>query len=297
MFQAPTAALMRDVSPSFAKCVTTVIGPPIDMQKAIKQHEQYSAAVKSCIQETVEVNIYINHLPIYYSNLIHKIASDENHADCCFIEDTVVVVGQTAVINCLGHESRRGEVGPVQTQLELAFQLGKKIHVMSNSPGAHIDGGDVLTMPTHQFVGLSKRSNLAGVEFLRQAFGGAVQIHAIDMLKVAGSTLHLKCLVSGLDAKRIVVVDSARGRAVFDEMQRVSGNAFTPIYVPDEISANVLSFPWAKPQPTVLVQAGFPASELILRNLLEPEGWKLIMVEMSEFIKADGALTCCSVLV
>ncbi|KAJ3013115.1 UNVERIFIED_CONTAM: N(G),N(G)-dimethylarginine dimethylaminohydrolase 1 [Siphonaria sp. JEL0065] len=278
MFQQPTTALLRHLSPSFTKCVTSVdldsVGA-IDMDKANTQHDLYAEAVKSCIDSVVEVE------------------ADASHPDCCFIEDTLVICGDTVVVNNLGHESRRGEVVGVQKHLGQISGVSR-VWNMSDSKGAHIDGGDVLTLPSHQFVGLSKRSNLEGVEFLRSAFDGKVQVHAIDMLKITGTTLHLKCLVSALDQTTIVVADNASGRAVFAEMQRIAEH-LTPIYVPDEVAANVLSFPWAKPQPTVLIQANFPASETILREKI-PSGWRIITLDMSELIKADGALTCCSVL-
>ncbi|ORY45686.1 hypothetical protein BCR33DRAFT_716330 [Rhizoclosmatium globosum] len=280
MFKAPSTAILRNLSPSFTKCVTNVdlsVSGAIDMAKAHEQHNLYAEAVKECVSATVEVE------------------ADANHPDCCFVEDTLVVCDNVVVVNSLGHESRRGEVGPVRKALEQIPSI-KSIHNMSDVPDAFIDGGDVLTMPRHQFVGLSKRSNVKGVEYLRSVFGNEnMQVHAIDMKQLTGTTLHLKCLVSGLDQNTIVVADNASGRAVFDEIQRVSENAYKAIYVPDEVAANVLSFPWAK-QPTAIIQAGFPESEKILREKI-PAGWKIVTLNMSELIKADGALTCCSVLI
>ncbi|KAJ3247967.1 hypothetical protein HDU78_002397 [Chytriomyces hyalinus] len=280
MFQSPSIALVRRLSPSFAKCVTEVdlasVGP-IDMAKAALQHDAYVEAVTKCIGTVVEVD------------------HDENHPDCCFIEDTLVVCGDTAVANCLGHESRRGEVHQVAKALEKVPAVTRIVR-MADHAGAHIDGGDVLTLPGHQFVGLSKRSNAEGVEFLRKTFEGKVSVHAIDMHKLTGTTLHLKCLISALDQETIVVVDNASGRAVFEEMQAATNNAYKAIFVPDQVAANVLSFPWAKPQPSVLIQANFPDSEAIFRKEI-PSHWNIMTMDMSEFIKADGALTCCSVLI
>ncbi|KAI9349779.1 hypothetical protein BDR26DRAFT_798759 [Obelidium mucronatum] len=260
MFQTPTTALLRQLSPSFAQCVTSVdleSAGPIDLAKAQLQHQLYQLAVTASVASTVEVE------------------ADAAHPDCCFVEDTLVVCGDTAVANCLGHETRRGEVGPVKKALEkvgLEFRELNTFCPMAEVEGAHVDGGDVLTLEKHQFVGLSKRTNTKGVEFLK------------------------KCLVSGLTPTTIVVADNASGKAVFDEMQQLSGNILSPIYVPDEVAANVLSFPWAKPQPTVMIQANHPKSEAILRKNI-PVDWKIVPLDMSELIKADGALTCCSVLV
>ncbi|KAI8616493.1 hypothetical protein BC830DRAFT_1063364 [Chytriomyces sp. MP71] len=254
MYRAPTTALLRHLSPSFEKCVTAVDlneAGAIDMAKANAQHDRYAGVVKACVTTVIEVD------------------ADANHPDCCFIEDTLVVCGDVAVVNCLGHESRRGEVGPVRAQLEKVPTI-KRVVNMANAEGSYIDGGDVLTMPHHQFVGLSKRSNMKG-------------------------TLHLKCLISALDQSTIVVVDNTSGRAVFEEIQRLTNDAYKAIFVPDQVAANVLSFPWAV-KPTCIIQASFPKSEEILRASI-PTGWNIITLDMSELIKADGALTCCSVLI
>ncbi|KAJ3124033.1 N(G),N(G)-dimethylarginine dimethylaminohydrolase 1 [Physocladia obscura] len=291
MFQAPKVAVLRGLSTSFAQCVTSIdlnAAGAINMQKAQEQHERYTETVRACVEKTVEVE------------------SDSAHPDCCFVEDTLVVCGATAVVNSMGHQTRRGEVGPVRAALSQVPAI-TNIRIMTDeAPGAHIDGGDVLTMPGHQFVGLSNRSNLKGVEYLRSVFStpanNNIQVHAIDMLKITGTTLHLKCLVSALNQSTIVVADNPAGRAVFEEMKLISGgtngsdSSFLPIYVPDEVAANVLAFPWALPQPTVVVQANFPESEKILRASV-PDSWKVVTLDMSELIKADGALTCCSVLI
>jgi dimethylargininase len=122
--------------------------------------------------------------------------------------------------------------------------------------------------------------------FFLQAFDGQAQTF---ILQPPGEMLHLKCCVTALeDTKTLIAVDSAR--AVVDEMNRLTDNYYTAIYVPDLVAANVLSA-----NGVVLIQEGFPRSEQILRDHLTSA--QVVALNMSEIIKADGALTCGSILI
>ena len=108
-------------------------------------------------------------------------------------------------------------------------------------------------------------------------------------IPVPKGTLHLKCLVSAVNDRILVVADNENGRQLWGDIQR-STEHYSVVMVPDEISANVLAMP---DKQTLLIQKGFPHSEAVLREKLAD--WKIVSLNMSENIKADGALTCLSV--
>ncbi|KAK9710770.1 hypothetical protein K7432_008234 [Basidiobolus ranarum] len=264
--------LVRELPKSFTKCVTSVDlqQSPIDWELANQQHQAYVDILRKFVPHVVTVE------------------ADENHPDCCFVEDTVVCVNGTAVINHMGHKSRRSEVNGIASALEKVPAV-KKI-VRMTAP-ACADGGDVLAVGDYIFAGLSHRTNKEGVEFLKEVFGETHSVFGVPMAE----TLHLKCLVTAIDRETIIVADNKNGRDVFDFIQEKSNNAFKAVYVPDEISANILSFP---EHSAVVVQHGFIKSEKVIAEAAQKMSiCDVYSLDMSEFRKADGALTCCSILI
>ncbi|ORX93077.1 hypothetical protein K493DRAFT_285096 [Basidiobolus meristosporus CBS 931.73] len=264
--------VVRDLPKSFTKCVTSVDlqQDPIDWELATEQHNAYVETLKKFVPHVIAV------------------PADEKHPDCCFVEDTTVCVNGTAVINHMGHDSRRKEVDPIASALEKIPTI-KKI-VRMEAP-ACADGGDVLTIGNYIFAGLSHRTNEQGVAFLKEIFGETHSVFGVPM----ADTLHLKCLVTAINPQTIMVADNKNGRAVFEFIQQKSNNAFKAVYVPDEISANVLSFP---EHGAIIIQQGFPESEKIITEAVkELQITDAYTLNMSEFRKADGALTCCSILI
>lgn len=284
------SAIVRPFPNSYVNCVTTVSSSesPINLSLAHAQHQAYIAAIQRILGKN---NVLI-------------VDTDEAHPDCGFVEDTMVVVrGVGAVVTHPGHPSRRGEVVPMIDALKQMDHFAGKVHVMSGD-GVHVDGGDVLYTGRHIFAGLSKRTTPSGVQFLSDAFSSHVPVHP---LIVKDSILHLKCLVTCLTSDTLVVSDTPAGRFAFDEIQKLSGNQYNAVFVPDLISANVVSFPDENGGlKAVFVQKGFPSSTEILKNAIakiekdngmEPGTIEVLELDMSEIIKGDGALTCCSVLI
>lgn len=106
-------------------------------------------------------------------------------------------------------------------------------------------------------------------------------------------TLHLKCLVSPLNADTLVVCSTEAGKALLKEIKEKSGVDYNAIEVPDQVPANIL----ALGPDFAIIQKNFPESGKILNEELHKRGYKFEALDMSELIKADGALTCCSVLI
>ncbi len=260
-----STALVRELADTFCDSLKQENPEqPIDLELAKHQHHTYSELVCSLVTHAI-------YLP-----------SDPMHPDCNFIEDTAILVGNEAVISRMGAQSRRGEEIPVMEALE-DLNLSQ-IHRIT-AP-ATMDGGDILYTGRHLFVGQSNRTNKKGLTQLSQIFSDKLPVIPIE---VEGS-LHLKSTVSQLDFDTLIVSDDAEGHRVQNAIELA-----TPFYqfisVPDRVAANVLRI-----GNTLIIQAGFPDSEAILRHAAEERHLEVITLEMSELIKADGALTCGSLL-
>ncbi|KAF9412726.1 N(G),N(G)-dimethylarginine dimethylaminohydrolase 1 [Podila epigama] len=295
-----SVAFVRDLSPRFSAAALTSHDnsqAPIDMTLAHHQHEKYVEAVKRFVPNVVTV------------------AASDSLPDCCFIEDTCVVVGKVAVVTRPGHDARRKEVDQVKKTLE-TFSHGSHTFTVRQMDGpCLLDGGDVLYTGSDMFVGLSKRTNKEGGEFLRQVFQKEYNlclVHIIDLqTSASASTLHLKCVVSALTDQVLIVSDDDPGHFVQSEMERLvaefrgtsgsTGTGYRFVRVPDQVASNILRFPDGQGGLRGIVfQAGFPQSRRIvdeaIKTFVAGGTCEVVELDMSQFILADGALTCCSLL-
>lgn len=269
-------AICRELPRSFKDCVTAVDNTtsPIDISLAFKQHEAYVEVLKKHVRQLVEV------------------PADEAHPDCCFVEDTCVVVKDTAVLNRLGHTTRQKEIQGVEQALKKVPSIKTIVHMSSQDERATVDGGDCMLVGDHLYVGLSARTNRQGADVLKKAFIGVCKVVILDTLQHS-ETLHLKCLVSPLNADTLVMCSTEAGKALMNEIKEKSEINYNAIEVPDQVPANIL----ALGPDFVIIQKNFPESENILKEELVKRGYQFEALDMSELIKADGALTCCSVLI
>jgi len=146
----------------------------------------------------------------------------------------------------------------------------------------------VLFIGNDVFIGLSRRTNMEAIEQVREFLGNEVNVYALHVLE----GLHLKSVVTGFDMRTLIVAQNRAGEGVVEEMKGIDGVAerYEFVFVPDDVAGNVLRL-----NDTLIVQDGFPRSEEVLGRLCMVNGVKMVKVNMSEFIKADGSLTCCSV--
>lgn len=258
-------ALVRPLPRSFTAALQAVPAP-IDLDRAHAQHERYTEVLKGLVGQLLVV------------------PADERYPDSCFIEDTAILVEAVAVISRIGAESRLGESAAVASVLQKLQQIEPALKIHSLTEPATMDGGDVLQMAGKIFVGLSKRTNEAAVQQLDALFPGRVV--AIPV----ASGLHLKSVLSALDDQTLLVADIGPARQMAERILKELPAA-TPLYIPDMPASNVV-----RVGDTVLIQAGFPKSEIILQKAASARQLKVEKLEMSELIKADGALTCCSLL-
>lgn len=200
---------------------------------------------------------------------VEVVAADEECPDCCFVEDTAVIANGRALITRPGAPSRRAEVSAI------AEALRAHVEVVEMSAPATLDGGDCMRVGDTIYVGRSARTNVEGIARLREVFG---KIVAIDM---PPNVLHLKCVCSPLDDERVLLADDSIPASTF---------AAQIIRVPVEetYAANAVAI-----GKHVIVADGFPRAHAALQKA----GFTLHPVPTSEVRKADGSLTCQSLIV
>jgi dimethylargininase len=248
----PTA-LVRRPSPRLAEgLVTHIERTPVDPELAVQQWQRYVDALETASWTTVEVP-----------------PSDEC-PDGVFIEDTMVVYGDLAVIARSGAPERRPEAtGAEQTVATQGYRI---THV--TEPGT-LDGGDILKIGSTVYAGLGGRTNDEGIRQLRKALTplGATVI-AVPVSKV----LHLKSAVTALPDGTVIgyepLVDDPNA---FDSFRAV----------PEEAGAHVVLLG----EDRLLMAASAPKSA----ELFEKLGYTPVVVDISEFEKLEGCVTCLSV--
>jgi dimethylargininase len=247
-------ALLRAVPDSFPDCVTRLpADPPLEAARARRQHAAYRACLTAGGFAT------------------SMLAADEAHPDCCFIEDTAVLLGEAALATRPGHSSRRGEVAAV------AAALGERLPVEAMAAPATLDGGDVLRVGRRLFVGVSERSNAAGREALeRFAASKGCEVVPVALRGV----LHLKSAATALDDATVLVFPGAIDAAAFAGLRVVAVEGGDPE------AANVVRLPDGR----ILVAAHLPQSAVAVRAT----GLIPVACDVSEFARADGGLTCLS---
>ena len=192
--------------------------------------------------------------------------------DSVFIEDMLVIIGGTAVVTRPGAESRRPEVDAAE---QAARDLGLRIERIAE-PGT-LDGGDVLPIGDVLYVGRGGRTNAEGIRQLRAiARRLGRDVVAVPVAKV----LHLKSAVTALPDKTVIghssLIDDVSMWRSFLPMPEVEGGHVV-----------VLS------DDAVLMSASAPQSAELIRSL----GYRVVTVDISEFEKLEGCVTCLSVLV
>lgn len=202
-----------------------------------------------------------------------EIPADESHPDCCFVEDTAVVAGGIALLTRPGAPSRRGEPAGVRAA------LSRWLAVVDMEAPATLDGGDCLRLGDRLYIGRSVRTNAAGIGQAREIFG-RVGIEVIEV-PVRGA-LHLKSVCSPL-ADRIVLV--APGTLPAD--------TFPPGVAVEVPAAEAVGANLVEVGGSALVAAGCP----VVASLVAGGGLVPIPVDTSELRKADGALTCLSIVI
>ena len=248
-------AITRKISPNINACeLTHVSRDPIDLEAARVQHEAYESLL-------AELGCRVRSLP-----------AEPDLPDSVFVEDTAVVLDEAAVITRPGAASRRPETDSIARALQKDREL-----LFLEAPGT-LDGGDVLLMGKTLFVGLSSRSNQAGIEQLRELlapFG-----YRVLETKVEGC-LHLKTAATLCAPDTVLLNPDWLDSELFGAMRIIEVDPQEPF------AANVLLV-----NRTVVAASSFPRT----RQRLEDAGLAVAALDLSELAKAEGAVTCCSLV-
>lgn len=189
--------------------------------------------------------------------------------DSCFVEDTAVVHGNRAMIARLGVASRRGE------ETSVSEVLAQFVETHRVKPPGTLEGGDVIHLPSGLLIGVGKRTNEEGIRQLSHFLGAETQT-------IAGlQMVHLKSHVTFLGKNTFLSTSSfARHNAL---------NGADVLVVPDneKYAANTLAI-----CDSVVMSSRHPKTLALVRDA----GFEVIPLDMSEFEKCEGALTCLSIL-
>lgn len=192
--------------------------------------------------------------------------------DAVFVEDTAVVVDQIAVITRPGAESRRPETAAV------AEQLAPHRRLVAIEPPGTLDGGDVLVFDREVYVGRSTRTNDSGIDQVRRALEPlGFRVTAIPVKRC----LHLRSAVSRIAARTLLLNPDWVAADAFEGCDRIAVDPEEPG------AANALALGGA-----IL----HPAQHRRTRGRIEAAGLKVIPMPMTEIAKAEGGLSCCSII-
>ncbi len=236
----------------------TVATPPEVPISVRLAKEQHRAYVQALRDAGVEVMV----LP-----------ADDRFPDCCFVEDCALLVGRTALITNIGISTRRGE------EATIAAALQGEVRIERMESPATLDGGDCLVVGHKIYVGLYNRTNAEGAKRVREVF--EPMGYTVVPVPLHGG-LHLKSACSYAGEGRILLAEYTIPPDVFRGVEIIT--------VPgaEAYAANCVSI-----ASKILMSDGYPTA----RRMIEAAGFEVIALDTSEIRKADGALTCLSVLI
>lgn len=251
-----TKAIVRLPASNFADGLTTVsLGTP-DFATTIAQHERYCDALREC-------GLALTHLD-----------ADPRHPDSTFVEDVAILTERGAIMTLPGADSRAGEVAHMRTVLPAFYAELAEIR----SPGT-LDGGDICEAGEHFVIGISLRTNEDGARQLAswlEKLGYTTSF--VDIRQTAG-ILHLKSGISYIGENRMVVIDALADDPALQSFDLIR------VAPAEDYAANCV-----RVNDHVLMASGFPLLEARLRAL----GYAVIALDMSEYQKMDGGLSCLS---
>lgn len=226
-----------------------------DYALALKEHDAYIEALKQC---DVDVTV---------------LEADERYPDSCFVEDPALITSKCAIITNPGAASRNGEKNEIIGAIRKFFDDDHIEYIQD--PGT-LEGGDVMMVGDHFYVGRSARTNEEGIRQLTEILAK----YGLTCSEVAlEKVLHLKTGVNYLENNNMLVSGEFVTKPDFEPYHRVE--------IPEEeaYAANCI---WVN--DTVIVPEGYPA----VLKAVQDMGYRTLVVDTSEFRKLDGGLSCLS---
>lgn len=230
------------------------LGKP-DYENALRQHDAY-------IKALVDLGLEVDVLP----------AANE-YPDSCFVEDTCVLTRECAIMDNPGAGTRNGEAALMEPIIRRYYPADRIEHIVA--PGT-LEGGDVMMVGDHFYVGRSARTNEEGI----RQFIAILEKYGLSGSEVPlEEVLHLKTGVNYLEDGNMLVSGEFVDKPDFAQ--------FNKVVIPENeaYAANCI---WIN--GTVIVSAGYPAVLKAVQDL----GYQTVTVDTSEFRKIDGGLSCLS---
>jgi dimethylargininase len=258
-------AIVRVPGSNFADGLTSVeLGMP-EFDLVLRQWEDYCGALLIC------------------GLSITRLEADLMHPDSTFVEDTAVITPHGAMLTRPGAASRLGEVAAIAGAVRGFYPQAAEI-VGQGADGGTLDGGDICEAGSHYFLGLSHRTNEEGARQLAEHL--AKEGYTSSCVDVRGMTsiLHLKSGISYVGPgpagePTLVVMEEMADWPEF------AGYDLLRVSAEESYAANCV-----RVNDRVLVAAGYPLmTEELMRRGFDP-----LVLEMSEFRKMDGGLSCLS---
>ena len=250
------SAIVRPPASNFSHGLTSQdLGAP-SFEKALQQHAAYCQALRLC-------GLELTALP-----------ADPDYPDSTFVEDTAVLTPRGAILARPGVASREGEVLAMRPALRLFYDNLAEI----TAPGT-LDGGDICEAGEHFFIGISERTNPDGA---RQLANFLSQLgYTSDFVDIRGMNgiLHLKSGIAYLGEGRLALINELANHPAFRRYEIIH------LEPQENYAANCVRI-----NDYVLTAAGFPC----FHQALQEAGYQPLPLDMSEFQKMDGGLSCLS---
>ena len=225
-------------------------------EKALDQHGRYCDALRAC-GLTVDI-----------------LAAAPEYPDSTFVEDTAILTARLAIIMRPGAPTRLGEI-----QLIKDAVLAYRTEVMQIVQPGSMDGGDVCQADEHFFIGISARTNREGARQLSAILHAHGYTSSTIDIRGQSRLLHLKSGIAYLGGKRLIVAAELSALSAFQTYELIEVPA-AELYAANCIHIN----------DRVLIPAGYPKTAGALESL----GYAPLALDVSEFRKMDGGLSCLS---
>ncbi|MBW8012284.1 MAG: dimethylargininase [Chloroflexi bacterium] len=203
---------------------------------------------------------------------IQRLPAEADLPDSVFVEDAAIVLDEIAIITRPGAQSRRPETQSIAKALEPYRSLE-----YITAPGT-LDGGDVLRIDKTIFVGNSTRSNQGGIEQLEDIVAKlGYSVETVEM----GDCLHLKSAVTQVAENTLLINQQWVEAAAFEDFNLIEIEPAEPFAANALLLGEVVVFPSSYPNT---------------QKRLQDNGFEIRLVDVAEFAKAEGGVTCCSLI-
>jgi dimethylargininase len=249
-------ALVRAPAASYAQGLTTAGQGPPDLKLAHLQHDAYVDALRQCGLK------------------VQALAPDERFPDGTFVEDTAILAERAAILTLPGAPTRSGETASIAAALSgLCDDLQRIV-----APGS-VDGGDICQAEGHFFIGVSARTNAEGARQLSAILRSRGYTASTIDIRSNRKLLHLKSGIAYLGDSRVALCSD------FPDVPELSGFRAIRTVAGEDYAANCVRI-----NEQVLIASGYPQFAAALATA----GLATLELDMSEFRKMDGGLSCLS---